>query len=159
VLDIGAGAGWSTKWFADKGLRALGIEGWAEALEKNQCRDLITAHDYTKGPMVPATSFDLGWCAEFVEHISEEFVPHFMATFKSCRYICMTHGEIGQLGYHHVNCQNTEYWIEKLGEQGFDYDAKETACLRATDVAKAPWGRRTLTFFKNRNQGPANVPG
>jgi SAM-dependent methyltransferase len=160
VLDIGAGAGWSTKWFAEQGLLALGVEGWPEALEKSQCRDRIVAHDYTWGPFVPAMSFDLGWCAEFVEHIEEEHVPNFMVSFQACRHVCMTHGEIGQLGYHHVNCQNTDYWIEKMRQYGFDYDAAETAHLRATDTQKAPWGRRTLTFFKRREPGnPAPAAG
>jgi hypothetical protein len=153
VLDIGAGAGWSTKWFADQGLLALGIEGWPEALEQSQCRDRIVAHDYARGPMVPSMVFDLGWCAEFVEHIEEEYIPNFMASFQACSHVCMTHGEIGQLGYHHVNCQSTDYWIEKMRPYGFDYDAEETAHLRTTDTRRAPWGRRTLTFFKKRNQG------
>jgi Methyltransferase domain len=153
VLDVGAGVGWSTKWFADQGLLALGVEGWPEALEKSQCRDRIVAHDYTRGPFVPTMPFDLGWCAEFVEHIEEEHIPNFMASFQACSYVCMTHGEIGQIGYHHVNCQSTDYWIEKMGQYGFDYDAAETANLRATDTQKNPWGRKTLTFFRKRTQG------
>jgi SAM-dependent methyltransferase len=150
VLDIGAGAGWSTKWFSDRGIYALGVEAWPEALAKSQCRLNIVAHDYSTGPFVPSMVLDLAWCAGFVEQIEEKFIPNFMASFRSCQYVCLTHAEAGQLGHHHVNCQSTEYWTGKMNEFGFDFDAKETAFLRSTDKHKAPRGRRTLSFFKRR---------
>jgi SAM-dependent methyltransferase len=96
VLDVGSGAGWSTKWFADRGIYTLGVEGWQDALEKSQCRGNIVAHDYTAGPFVPSMLLDLAWCAGFVEQIKEEFIPHFMASFRSCRYVCLTHAEPGE---------------------------------------------------------------
>ena len=151
VLDVGAGAGWSTKWFADRGIYTLGVEGWQEALAKSQCRANIIEHDYSAAPFVPSMLLDLAWCAGFVEQIEEEFIPNFMASFRACQYVCLTHAEPGQPGCHHVNCQPTEYWINKMNEFGFDYDAAETARLRSTDKHKAPRGRRTLTFFKRRN--------
>ena len=151
VLDVGAGAGWSTKWFTDRGIYTLGVEGWKEALEKSQCRANIVEHDYSSGPFVPSMLLDLAWCAGFVEHIEEEFIPNFMASFRACRYVCLTHAEPGQPGYHHVNCQPTQYWIQKMNEFGFDLDAGETTHLRSTDKHKAPRGRRTLAFFKRRD--------
>jgi predicted O-methyltransferase YrrM len=151
VLDVGAGAGWSTKWFAERGVYTLGVEGWEEALAKSHCRTNIVAHDYNTGPFVPSMILDLAWCAGFVEKIGEKFIPNFMASFRSCQFVCLTHAEPGQPGYHHVNCQPTEYWINKMNEFGFDHDAAETAHLRSTDKYKAPRGRKTLTFFKKRN--------
>lgn len=149
VLDVGAGGGWSTKWFADHGLFAQGVEGWKEALEKSQCRSLIIEHDFSRGEFVPAHPFDLAWCSEFVEHIEERFVPNFMSAFRACKYVCLTHGEVGQIGYHHVNCQSTEYWIAKMKANGFEHDPQETEYLRSTNIHDAPWGRKTLTFFVN----------
>ena len=151
VLDMGAGAGWSTKWFVEQGIYTLGVEGWQDALDKSQCRSNIVAHDYSSGPFAPSMVLDLAWCAGFVEQIEEEFIPNFMASFRSCQYVCLTHAEAGQRGYHHVNCQPTEYWIRKMDEYSFDFDSAETARLRSTDKHKAPRGRRTLTFFKKRN--------
>jgi SAM-dependent methyltransferase len=153
VLDVGAGAGWSTKWFVEKGLYTLGIEGWKEALDKSRCRSNVVEHDYTQGSFVPACRFDLGWCAEFVEHVEERFIPNFMASLQSCKYVCLTHSEPGQFGFHHVNCQSTDYWINKMQEYGFDHDQRETLHLRSTDTQKALWGRRSLTFFV-RNDDP-----
>jgi len=151
VLDVGAGAGWSTKWFASRGVYTLGVEAWQAALEKSQCRDNIVEHDYSSGPFVPSMLLDLAWCSGFVEQIEEELIPHFMASFQTCGYVCLTHAEPGQPGHHHVNCQPTEYWINKMNDFGFEHDAAETTRLRSTDKHKAPWGRRTLTFFKKRN--------
>jgi len=150
VLDVGAGAGWSTKWFSDQGIYTLGVEGWPEALARSQFRANIIEHDYSTGPFVPSMVLDLAWCAGFVEQIEEKFIPNFMASLCACYYVCLTHAEAGQQGHHHVNCQPTEYWIDKMNEFGFDHDADETAVLRSTDKHKAPRGRRTLTFFKKR---------
>lgn len=150
VLDIGAGAGWSTKWFADRNIYALGVEGCAEALAKSQCRSNIIEHDYRTGPFVPAMELDLGWCAGFVEQIEERFMGNFMASFRACHHVCLTHAEAGELNAENVNAQPTAYWIKKMDEYGFDYDAAETARLRSTDKHKAPRGRRTLTFFNRR---------
>jgi hypothetical protein len=86
-----------------------------------------------------------------VEQIEEEFIPNFMASFRSCRHVCLTHAEPGKPGYHYVNCQPTEYWIRKMNEFGFDYDAAESAYLRSTDKHKTPQGRKTLSFFKRRD--------
>ena len=32
----------------------------------------------------------------------------------------MTHAVPGQDGWHHVNCQNSEYWINHLKNRGFE---------------------------------------
>jgi hypothetical protein len=150
VIDVGAGAGWCAKWFFDRGKHVIGIEGYKEALAKSRCPAKMIEHDYCTGPFVPDETFDLGWSAEFLEHVEERFIPNFMATFKACRYVCITHGEPGQPGYHHVNCQVSKYWINKMTGYEFVYDEEETEWLRSTDVAQAQWGRRTLTFFRNR---------
>lgn len=150
VLDVGAGAGWSTKWFADRGVYALGVERWKDALQRSQCRPNIIEHDYSTGPFVPSMVLDLAWSAGFVEQIAEEHIPNFMASFQCCKYVCLTHAEPGPHTEHLVNCQPTDYWIKKMREFGFDYDAEETARLRSTDKHKAPRGRKSLTFFTKR---------
>lgn len=151
VLDVGSGGGWATKWFVDRGIYTLGVEGWREAIVRSQCRSNIVEHDYSSGPFIPSMLLDLAWCAGFVEQIEEEYIPNFMASFRSCQFVCLTHAEAEETGYHHVNCRPTEYWIRKMNEFGFDYDAEETAHLRSTDKHKAPRGRRTLTFFRRRS--------
>ena len=93
--------------------------------------------------------FDLGWTAEFVEHVEERFVPNWMQALQRCRYVCMTHATEGQGGDHHVLERSSDYWIAKFAEYGFAHVPEETARLRATSKGER-WGRKTLTFFRNK---------
>lgn len=150
VLDLGCGAGWVAAWFAERVPRVLGLEGWPAAIAARRIDPMVT-HDFTVSAWKPIASYDLGWCSEFVEHIEAAFMPNWMASLKKCRYVCMTFATPGQGGYHHVNEQPEGYWIDHFREYGFDHVPEETAKLRATANGE-PWGRRTLTFFKNREQ-------
>jgi SAM-dependent methyltransferase len=149
VLDVGCGGGFSTKWFIDNGLSALGIEGDPAALAARKC-DPVLAHDFAAGPIRLVGTYDLGWAAEFLEHVEERFMPNWMAALQRCRRVVVTHALPGQGGHHHVNEQTTDYWIGKFGLFGFKHVPVETAALRATHKGE-PWGRNTLTFFENRN--------
>lgn len=149
VLDLGCGFGHALKWFRENGLcNIIGVEGWDEAIEKNLVRDAIVKHDFSKGMAPIGTPVDLVWCAEFLEHVDEQHLPNVMAAMRLGRIACVTHGEPGQYGHHHVNCQTTEYWVEKFHAAGFVYLSEETQLLRRTDRWRATWGRRTLTMFQ-----------
>lgn len=155
VLDLGCGFGHAIQWFSRQGLcDVLGIDGWDEAIKGNLMPTMVRQHDFTKGP-APLIEFewprsgsiDLVWSSEFLEHVDEEFLPNIMETMRLGRYVCVTHAEPDQPGFHHVNCKETGYWIEKFAECGMIHVPEETAVLRSTDRWHAGWGRRTLTFF------------
>lgn len=153
VLDVGAGAGWNTAWFHERGYYAVGVEGWPEAIAKTRMpMQRMIVHDYTTGPLKTLTEtgelFDLGWSSEFVEHVEEKYLPNFMATFQCCKLVCMTYATPGQGGYHHVNEAPDSYWLQKMSEFGFEHLHEDTAWMRATDNGSA-WGRKTLTLFRN----------
>ena len=42
----------------------------------------------------------------------------------------MTHAVPGQDGYHHVNCQLSNYWIEKVEKLGYRYNVSLSDYLR-----------------------------
>jgi SAM-dependent methyltransferase len=120
VLDVGCGFGFHSKYFKEMlGLSVLGVEGSSKVVELSLLPGEIICHDYTTGSYIPKNIFDLCWCIEFVEHIDAQYSQNFIDTFKNCRYLAMTHGLPGQDGYHHVNCQPPEYWINLLYESGF----------------------------------------
>ena len=129
-VDVGCGAGHSLKYFIDKNIEGLGIEGYKPAIENSKIREFITEHDYTKGPYIPSKIYDLAWCCEFVEHVEEQYSTNFMETFKRCKIVAITHGVPGQAGFHHVNCQLPEYWIDKFQKFGFFYEKDITLQLR-----------------------------
>ena len=126
VIDIGCGEGHSTKYFKEKGCIVLGVEGSKAAIQNSPVKESLIRHDYTKWPFYPDTEFDLAWSCEFVEHVEEKYLNNFLETFKASKYVFMTHALPGQGGYHHVNCQPKEYWINNLSEIGFEFDKELT---------------------------------
>lgn len=127
VLDIGCGEGHAVDHFAGLGCRVLGIDGVPQE------HQYIQWFDFTQGPLKLFDPFDLVWCCEFVEHVEEQSVPNFLATFRAARMVAMTHADPGQPGHHHVNCQPAEYWIGAMAAAGFRYD--ETLTWQARGLA------------------------
>ena len=135
VVDVGCGFGFHTKYFKEElGCEVLGIEGSSKVVELSLLPDDIICHDYATGAYVLPKTYDMVWCIECVEHIHEQFIPNFMETFKKCRYVAMTHGTPGQGGYHHVNCQPMEYWINIMQKNGFSLLVDTT--LKCREISK-----------------------
>jgi SAM-dependent methyltransferase len=151
VLDVGCGTGQNLKWFRDyRKSPALGIEGDPTAIAKSILPEITIQHDYTVDKYVPRHSFDLGLCTEFAEHVEQQYEDNWFSTLKLCRYVLFSHATPGQDGYHHVNCQETEYWLKRFEQNNFSNIESETKILRNTDkLLRAPWCRSTLLFFKN----------
>jgi hypothetical protein len=64
----------------------------------------------------------------------------------------MTNALPGQGGYHHVNEQPTEYWIEHLKNYGYDFLEEDS--MRVRRIAEhdgAVWMSKTGSIFSNRN--------
>jgi hypothetical protein len=60
--------------------------------------------------------------------------------------IFLTHALPGQGGYHHVNEQNAEYWIDKIESLNFRFNSLLSEYLRAITMAK--WTKTLLVFEK-----------
>lgn len=110
VMDLGSGMGYSSQYFHNKGLKVLAVDGMIE-----NCRKAIypTIHlDLTLAKTV--TKVDLVHCQEVVEHIEEAYLDNLLSSLACGKFILMTNALPGQGGYHHVNEQPTEYWINNL---------------------------------------------
>lgn len=150
VIDIGCGYGHTLKWFGETLVAGTGIDGWDEAIRDSVYGGEKILHDFTIGPApLGDRKFDLAWSSEFLEHVEEKYIPHYMDAFRRCRVAVVTHAEPGQHGHHHVNCKDDQYWIDVFKSYGFKYNDEETLLLRKTDRWKAPWGRKTLLSFNN----------
>jgi len=148
LIDVGCGAGHSLKYFLDRNIEGIGVEGYLPAIKASSVKNFIKVHDYVEGEFVPEKNYDLAWCCEFVEHVEEQHMKNFMKTFEYCNIVAMTHAVPGQPGYHHVNCQNPEYWIHVFDKIGFKFLEKESLELR--DILP--------TWENDENGNPKYVP-
>lgn len=147
ALDLGSGYGFSSQYFFDKSVATVAVDG----LEQNVYNAVYPTvlHDLTKGPF--CTQVDLVHCQEVVEHIEEKYLDNLLKSMACGKYILMTNALPGQLGYHHVNLQNTEYWIEHLKTYGFEFMEAESMYIRG--LAKAnmnPYMAKTGSLFINQ---------
>ena len=143
VLDVGCGDGATIDAFAALGAVAVGIDG------VRQDHPYIACHDFATGPAPGALDVDLVWSCEFVEHVEERYVDHFLTAFRRGRLLLMTHALPGQPGWHHVNCQNSAYWIENVEAAGFVHDAELTKQTRL--LAGHGYYQRTGLAFRRGN--------
>lgn len=142
MLDIGCGSGQALAWFEEHGCSVLGVDG----LPPEDPR--IVEHDYTLGPYVPQDEFDLAWCCEFVEHVEEEFIDNFIATFRRAKFVMMTHGLSWQSGHHHVNLQAPGYWIDRIQDAGFELLARDT--IESRDLTLQQYWKHSGLIFRRR---------
>jgi SAM-dependent methyltransferase len=148
VLDVGCGEGHSAAYFHGMGCRVLGIDGSERAKKDSFLPEFHLQHDYVDGPLVPDKPFDMVWCCEFVEHVEERFTQNFLATFASAtKYIFMTFATPRQPGWHHVNCQHREYWVNKIERLGYCYDEQLTR--KAREISHGHFSRSGLVFVRN----------
>ena len=147
VLDLGSGEGQIARWFADHGCDVLAIDGASEAVRACHERGL-RAEQVDLTVQKPALEpLDMIWCSEFVEHIEERYLPNILETFDTARVVALTHAIPGDEGYHHVNCQNPDYWIALMEQRGFRYASELSDRLRSKASSKATCIRRSLLVF------------
>lgn len=146
-LDIGCGPGGMAAYALSRGLDARGVDGDPTYARGSP---FIIEHDFSKGPL-DAGTYDLGWAVEFVEHVDEDFVPNFMATFAGCRNAFITAAVPGQPGHHHVNCQWGDYWIARFAEAGFRYDEEATRGVRKASTMSSRFTEQTGLVFSRAN--------
>jgi hypothetical protein len=140
VLDVGGGRGWAAKWFTEQGLETTSIEG----LEDNVVNAVYPSilHDLTTGPF--NKSVDFVNCIEVVEHIEEKFLDNLLTTLCQGKYLLMTHAVPGQKGWHHVNCQPSDYWINHLKNRNYFLLEEDTRTIQS--LARQDGGKH---IFRN----------
>ena len=126
ITDLGSGEGYTSAWFCEQGLKVTSVEG----LEINVRNAVIPTilHDLTTGPFLKTT--DLVVCIEVVEHIEEKFLEYLLESMCQGKYLFMTHAIPGQPGYHHVNCQDSSYWIDHLAKKKYKLLDEDSCAIR-----------------------------
>ena len=65
-----------------------------------------------------------------------------------CKYALITHALPRKKGYHHVNCQTQDYWINIFSKYNFKFDEKTTKIIRAKSSMEREFVRENGLFFK-----------
>lgn len=126
MLDLGSGVGHAAEFFFRKGIRTIAVDGLVENL--NMSLYPTICHDLTKAPVV--TNVDLVNCQEVVEHIEEKYLDNLLSSLSCGRVVFMTHALPEQKGFHHVNLQPMQYWVQALTERGYNLMAEDTNRIR-----------------------------
>lgn len=145
VLDIGCGPAGMVEYANWKGVYSIGVDG-DTTLDK---MPYIMFHDFIEGPFNLDTYYDLAWSTEFLEHVEAKYIPNFMPLFQRAQYVFCSAAYPGQGGHHHVNEQESQYWIDVFASYGFTYMSDDLEEIRKTSNDKLIV--RTGLFFKNNN--------
>jgi hypothetical protein len=145
MIDVGCGTGKQVELATELGFsNAMGIDG-----DGTIHRDIsFSCHDYNNGPLRP-DNYDLAWSVEFLEHVDEQYIANYMATFEGAKYVAATCAPPGAPGHHHVNCQPKEYWIEKFAFYGFVFEPDLTVGIRKHSTMERDFMRHTGMVFRN----------
>jgi hypothetical protein len=132
-IDFGCGDGWLVYTARTAGVPdTLGLELSPDVLSIAPPGTEIEIHDLGQ-PLMVQHAYDLVISWEVGEHLEEKYADNFCRNLANAtgRYLVFTAAAVGQGGYHHVNCQNQDYWRWKLTNLGLAYKQLETNCLRA----------------------------
>ena len=149
VLDLGCGLGYSSSFFHSSDCIVLAVDGLNFNIENSVFPSLQI--DLTKNAV--KCKVDLVHCHEVVEHIEEKYLDNLLDSLMCGKFILMTNALPGQGGYHHVNEQPTQYWINHLVRRGCEvlvYDTKKVRRLAALDGAVFMANTGLLLVNRNR---------
>ncbi len=152
VVDIGCGPGGMQAVCESLELDWLGVDGDPDMIKDEN----FLLCDFTKGSVDIGDGADLAWSIEFLEHVEEQYVPNFMKLFDKCDYAIVTAAPPGTGGFHHVNEQPAEYWIDVFKTYGFYYNEERTEAIKKASSMRHKkgnsWlGRRGMFFEKREN--------
>lgn len=149
VLDLGSGMGYAASYFYRKGLQVVAIEGLAENVEHAIYPTVqidLTEH-FVKA------NVDLVHCQEVVEHIEEKYIDNLLTSLANGKFILMTNALPNQGGFHHVNEQPIEYWVQQMARYNCHVLAEDTNRIRGlADQEGARYLAKTGTLYVNKNK-------
>jgi SAM-dependent methyltransferase len=154
MIDVGCGPGGMVELANNIGIDAVGIDG-DYTLDRYDTSKFII-HDFTSGPAPVSKNYDLAWSVEFVEHVYEKYIPNYVQAMQKAKYLIMTYAPIGHGGYHHVNENTQEYWIDIMSKYNFKYDRRISKEMRKHSTMgekrKHQFLKQTGLFFINEQR-------
>ncbi len=152
-LDVGAGSGAFAAEIHKSGLRVIACEHSA-AGRKMAEKQGVTVYPFDLSctpPVVLEGTFDLAYCFEVAEHLSEPMgaaLVDFLVRSAPC--VVFTAAHPGQGGTGHINEQSKSYWIDRFNERGMKFSADRTDALLIRfreEGVRASWFRENIAVF------------
>lgn len=152
VVDVGCGLGTWLKEFLNYGVQSvLGIDG--EYVERKKMKipeNLFLAKNLEESFNVKR-KYDLVVSLEVAEHLKQSSAEKFIETLAELGDTILFSAAIkAQGGQNHINEQNTEYWIDKFSQNGYDlYDVLRPIFWNNKNVDW--WYRQNMMIFTKNN--------
>jgi len=144
-LDVGCGTGKTLEYVASKGIDCLGLEGSRAAIAASPVKQLIRLSNLNR-PVDLGRKFEIVWSYEVAEHIHPLYTDTFLATLtRHGDLIVMSAAQPGQGGAGHFNEQPPSYWIQKMRQRGYSYDAEFSEFLHSLP---AEYSRNMMVFAR-----------
>lgn len=149
AIDLGGGMGFCAKWFNESGVDCINVDGLQLNINNSVIKEKSVVCDLTENAF-QSDPVDLVNCIEVVEHIDEQYLDNLLDSLSLGKLILMTHGRPGQPGYHHVNNQPSEYWIECLKQRGYTLLENDSNQIRKIAKSEGGWHiqRNGMLFSK-----------
>lgn len=154
MLDIGCGPGGMVDLARGRGIRARGIDGDPGLPDHAH----ILKHDFVHGR---AKGFEkwlrqesgprLAWCVEFLEHVYDEYLLNVWPLLKHADVALVTTAPPGMRGYHHVNCREEAWWVDRFADWGLQFSQIHTDTVREASTMEREFVReRGMVFIRER---------
>lgn len=100
-IDVGCGKGFSTKYFYDRSVKVLCVEGSHDAVTQSLLPShKVVEHDFSRGEWWPEETYDVAWSVEFLEHVGRQYMHNYLPIFHKSALLFVTASGWG--GWHHV---------------------------------------------------------
>jgi SAM-dependent methyltransferase len=151
VLDLGSGAGYYLREFAQFGVEALGLEASPAGVSSSGSNVLALSYDLRR-PVHLSRRFDVVMCIEVAEHIPKRSSDVLVESICSNanRFVVFTAAPPGTPGADHINCQPDEFWFALFRAKGFVLRTDLTEDLRRTadQAVTAEWWKSWSWCFQ-----------
>ncbi|GHD57895.1 hypothetical protein GCM10017083_39940 [Thalassobaculum fulvum] len=148
VMDLGSGLGYAAHYFHKQGLQVVAVDGLSSNVERAIYPTVLA--DLTRTAV--HCRVDLVHCQEVVEHVDEKYLENVLASLACGKLILMTAATPGQGGYHHVNEQPLQYWVDHLKRHRCEVLPEDTRRVRRFAQADGALHlARTGLLFANRS--------
>lgn len=107
----------------------------------------LSIHRAETEPISDSAEFDLGWCVDTVEKVSEDKLGNLLVDLVKCSVVYMTYSADPNIEGN-VNANAEEYWIQIMSQFGFEFNPKLTKKVRFK--SREPHIKETGLIFTRR---------